>query len=97
VYSRTLETVSTARTRLKRDFDTEAVRQLKATAKQDILIGGPALAAHAFRARLVDECHLFVVGSGKRSLPDNILLKLDLVAERRFGNGMVQLRYRIKP
>ena len=97
VYSRTLETVCTARTRLKRDFDPEAVRQLKATTKQDILIGGPALAAHAFRARLVDECHLFVVGSGKRSLPDNILLKLDLVAERRFGDGMVHLRYRIKP
>jgi hypothetical protein len=50
---------------------------------------------------LVDECHLFlvpiVVGSGKRSLPDNILLTLDLAAERRFGNGMVHLHYRIKP
>jgi dihydrofolate reductase len=101
VYSRTLETVSTARTRLKRDFDPEAVRQLKATTKQDILIGGPALAAHAFRARLVDECHLFlvpiVVGGGKRSLPDDVRLALELVAERRFGDGMVHLRYRIKP
>jgi riboflavin biosynthesis pyrimidine reductase len=69
VYSRTLETVSTARTQLKRNFDPKAVRQLKATTKQDILIGGPALAAHAFWARLVDECLLFlmpiVLGSGK--------------------------------
>ena len=100
VYSRTLETVSTARTRLERNFDPEAVRQLKATTKQDILIGGPALAADAFKARLVDECHLFlvpvVVGSGKRSLPDNCSLALELVAERRFGNGMVHLGYRIK-
>jgi dihydrofolate reductase len=101
VYSRTLETVSTARTRLERAFDPEAVRRLKATTKQGILIGGPALAAHAFRARLVDECHLFlvpiVVGSGKRSLPDNVRLELELVAERRFGNGMVHLHYRIMP
>src|SRR5262249_35165348 len=88
VYSRTLETVFTVRTWLERDFDPEAIRQLKATAKQDILIGGHDLAAHAFRARLVDECHLFlvpiVVGGGKRSLPDNVRLVLELVAERRF-------------
>ena len=101
VYSRTLETVCTARTRLERDFDSEAVRQLKVSTKQDILIGGAALAAHAIRARLVDECQLvlvpIVVGSGKRSVPDNVRLALELVAERPIGNGMVHLRYRIKP
>jgi len=101
VYSRTLETVSTARTRLERDFDPKAVRQLKATTRRDILIGGPALAAHAFRAGLVDECHLFlapiVVGGGKRSLPDHVRLELELLEERRFGNGMVHLHYRIQP
>jgi dihydrofolate reductase len=101
VHSRTLETVSRARTRLERDFDPEAVRQLKATTAQDILIGGPALAAHAFRTRSVNECHLFlvpiVVGGGKLSLPDDVRLALELVAERRFGNGMVHLRDRIKP
>ena len=101
VYSRTLEGVSTARTRIERNFDPQAVRQLKATARQDLLIGGPALATHAFKARLVDECHLFlvpvVVGGGKRSLPDDVRLELVLLEERRFGNGMVYLHYRIKP
>ncbi len=101
VYSQKLETVATARTRIERDFDPEAVRQLKATTGQDLLIGGPDLAAHAFRARLVDECHLFlvpiVVGGGKRSLPNNVRLELELLEERRFDNGMVHLRYRIKP
>jgi dihydrofolate reductase len=63
VYSRTLAAVATARTRIERDFDPEAIRQLKATAGQDILIGGPALATHAFRAGLVDECHLFLAPS----------------------------------
>jgi dihydrofolate reductase len=99
VYSETLAAVSTARTRIERDFDPEVVRQLKATAEGDILIGGPNLAAHAFRAGLVDEYHLFltpiVVGGGKPSLPDNVRLALELLDERRFGNGMVYLRYRI--
>lgn len=101
VYSRTLEGVSTARTRIERDFDPKAVRQLKATTRQDLLVGGPDLATHAFRARLVDECHLFlvpiVVGGGKQSLPNSVCLELELLEERRFGNGMVHLRYRIKP
>lgn len=100
VYSRTLETASTARTRIERDFKPEAVGQLKATSEHDILIGGPDLATSAFRAGLVDECHLFlapiVVGGGKRSLPDNVRLELELLEERRFGNGMVHLRYRIR-
>ena len=98
VYSRTLETASTARTRLERDFDPEAVRALKASAERDLSVAGPELAAHAFRAGLVDECHLFLspilVGGGTRSLPDGVRLELDLVDERSFGNGTVYLRYR---
>jgi dihydrofolate reductase len=100
VYSKTLEAVSTARTRIERDFDPEAVRQMKALAGRDLMVGGPELAAHAFRAGLVDECHLFVVpmvvGGGKRSLPDDVRMKLELLDERRFGNGMVYLKYRIR-
>jgi dihydrofolate reductase len=100
VYSRTLETVSSARTRIERDFDPEAVRQLKATAERDLTVSGPDLAAQAFKAGLVDECHLYlapmVVGGGKQSLPDKVRLKLELLDERRFGNGMVYLRYRTR-
>jgi dihydrofolate reductase len=99
VYSKTLEAVSTARTRIDGDFDPEAVRQMKALAGRDLMVGGPELAAHAFRAGLVDECHLFVVsmvvGGGKRSLPDDVRMKLELLDERRFGNGMVYLYYRV--
>jgi dihydrofolate reductase len=98
VYSNTLETVSSARTRVERDFDPEAVQQLKAAARRDLGVGGPELAAQAFKAGLVDEYHLFlapvVVGGGKQSLPDDVRLKLELLDERRFGNGMVHLRYR---
>jgi dihydrofolate reductase len=98
VYSRTLETVSTRRTQLARTFDPEAIRQLKEASQQDILIGGPELAAYAFRAGLIDECHLFVVpmlvGGGKSALPDKLRLKLELLDERRFSNGIVFLRYR---
>jgi dihydrofolate reductase len=100
VYSRTLEAVSTARTRIERDFDPEAVRQMKAAADRDLTVGGPALAAHAFEAGLVDELHLFVapimVGGGKGFLPDNVHLELELLDERRFGNGMVHLHYRTR-
>jgi dihydrofolate reductase len=100
VYSKTLETVSTAKTRIERDFDPDAVRQIKASAGRDITVGGPELAAHAFKAGLVDECHLFitpiVVGGGKRCLPDNVRLELELLDERRFGNGMVFLHYRTR-
>lgn len=98
VYSKTLEAVSSARTRIERDFDPEGVRQLKAAAERDIMVGGPDLAAQAFKAGLVDELHLFaapvVVGGGRQSLPDNVRLKLELLDERRFGNGMVHLHYR---
>lgn len=100
VYSTTLDTVSTARTRLVRAFDPEAVRQMKASAKRDLTVGGPDLAAHAFKAGLVDACHLviapIVVGGGHQALPDDVRLKLDLVDERRFSNGMVYLHYRTR-
>jgi dihydrofolate reductase len=98
VYSKTLESVSSAKTRIEREFDPEAVRELKARAGSDLIVGGPDLAAQAFKAELVDECQLFlapiVVGGGKQSLPDNVRLPLELVDERRFGNGMVYLRFR---
>ena len=97
VYSTTLEAVSTARTRLEREFDPEAVRELKASSESDLAIAGPGLAAQAFAAGLVDECHLFlapiVVGGGKRALPDNVRVPLELLDQRRFANGMVYLRY----
>ena len=100
VYSRTLETISTRNTQLEQTFDPEAIRQLKATGEHDILIGGPELAAHAFLARLIDECHLFLipilVGGGKSALPDNVRMELELLAERRFRNGTVYLRYRTR-
>jgi dihydrofolate reductase len=99
VYSNTLETVSSARTRIERSFDPDAVRLMKAMAERDISIGGPDLAAQAIRAGLVDECHLFltpaVVGGGKQSLPDKVRLQLELLDERRFGSGVVYLRYRL--
>ncbi len=100
VYSKTLEAVSTRKTQLERNFDPEAIRQLKEAVEHDILIGGPELAAHAFRAGLIDECHLFltpiIVGGGKQSLPDNVRLELELLEERRFGSGVVFLRYRTR-
>jgi dihydrofolate reductase len=98
VYSKTLETALTQRTRIERDFDPEAVRHMKASAERNLTVGGPDLAVHAFRAGLVDECHLFVapiiVGGGTQSLPDDVRLELELLAERRFDGGMVHLRYR---
>jgi dihydrofolate reductase len=98
VYSRTLETASSARTRIERDFDPDAVGQLKASADRDLAASGPELAAHAFKAGLVDEVDLvvapIVVGGGTQALPDNVRLELELLDERRFGNGMVFLQYR---
>ena len=100
VYSRTLQAPSSARTRIERDFDPEAVRQLKAAAKRDITVGGPDLAAQAIKAGLVDEYQLFLtpnlVGGGKQSLPDNVRLELELLDERRFGSGVVYLHYRTR-
>lgn len=100
VYSRTLDTPSTSRTRIEREFDPAAVRQLKESAATDLSIGGPELAAHALAAGLVDECLIFVapalVGAGNRCWPNRIRLRLETLEERRFGNGMVFVRYRIK-
>ena len=100
VYSRTLDAVSTARTRLERDFDPEAVRALKASSERDLSIGGPGLAASAFRAGLVDELQLFIapaiVGGGTASLSSGVRLDLELVEERRFDGGMVYLRYSVR-
>jgi dihydrofolate reductase len=100
VYSKTLEAVSTKKTQIERNFNPTVIRQLKEAVEHDILIGGPELAAHAFRAGLIDECHLFltpiIVGGGKQSLPDNVRLELELLEERRFGSGVVFLRYRTR-
>jgi len=98
VYSRTLETVRTARTRIERDFDAEAIRQLKAGSDRDLTVGGAELAAQAVRAGLVDDYQLFVVpvvvGAGTLALPRAGRIELELVDERRFGNGTVFLHYR---
>jgi dihydrofolate reductase len=97
VYSTTLAEVSSARTRIERSFAPEAVRALKAAVQSDLSVGGPGLAARAFAADLVDEVQLFlsplVVGGGTRALPDGVRLELELTEERRFGNGVVFLRY----
>jgi dihydrofolate reductase len=98
VFSKTLEEVSSTRTRLERDFNPESMRQLKASAERDITVGGPDLAGQAINAGLVDEIHLFltpvVVGGGNRALPDGVRVQLELLDERRFGNGVVHLHYR---
>jgi dihydrofolate reductase len=99
VYSTTLETASSARTRIERRFDPHAVQAMKDAADRDLTVGGPALAAHAFRAGLVDEVHLFVspitVGGGNPFLPARLRLDLQLLDERRFDNGVVYLQYRV--
>jgi dihydrofolate reductase len=99
VYSRSLDAVSTARTRLERDFDPAAVRAMKAGADRDITVGGPILAAEALRASLVDEIHLLVcpvvVGGGKKALPGEMRLGLGLLEARRFGGGVVHMHYRV--
>jgi len=99
VYSRTLPTASTARTRIEREFDPDSVRRLKETSASDITVGGSELAGQAIAAGLVDECHLFlnpvVVGGGKRALPDGRHLALELLDLRRFRSGVVHLHYRL--
>ena len=99
VYSSTLAGPLTANTRLERRFDPRAVLDLKAAASRDLLVGGPNLAAQAFKAGLVDECHLFVwpvvLGGGKPALSTDTRAELALTDERRFGNGVVRLRYRL--
>jgi dihydrofolate reductase len=99
VYSTTLAAVQTARTRLEHRFDPSSVRDMKASATSDLTVGGAHLAAQAFKAGLVDECRLFVwpviIGGGKPALPGGNRGDLELLDERRFGNGVVHLRYRI--
>jgi dihydrofolate reductase len=99
VYSTTLKAASTAKTRLEHSFDPDSVRDMKASATSDLTVGGPNLAAHAFKAGLVDECHLFVhpvvVGRGKPALPKDTRAELELLDERRFSSGVMYLRYRI--
>ena len=97
VYSRTLQKVSSAKTRIEREFDRDAIQRLKQSSGADIAIGGAELAGQAIGAGLVDECHLFLcpiaVGGGKRALPDNIRVQLELLDVHRFRNGVVHLHY----
>jgi len=101
VYSRTLESAPTARTRIESEFDSDSVRAMKDAAESDLSIGGSHLAAEAFRAGLVDEFHLFVVpiivGGGKRALPSDVRLELELLGEKPFTAGVAQLHYRVRP
>jgi dihydrofolate reductase len=100
VYSTTLDAVPTAKTKLERTFDPDSVREMKASATSDLTVGGANLAAHAFKAGLVNECHLFIhpilVGGGKPALPPDTRAELELLDERRFSNGVVYLRYRVR-
>jgi dihydrofolate reductase len=100
VYSTTLDTVPTARTRLESAFDADAVRELKAESDHDLLVGGPHLAAQALAAGLVDECHLMVwpivLGGCNPALPTDARIDLELFDEHRFANGVVALRYRVR-
>ena len=99
LYSTTLDAVSTAKTQLERNFDPASVRAMKASATSDLTVGGAHLAAHALKAGLVDECHLFIrpvlVGGGKPALPSDTRADLELLDDRRLSNGVVYLRYRI--
>jgi dihydrofolate reductase len=101
VYSRTLASTRTARTRLERELDLDAIRALKRSAASDISIGGAEVAGQALAAGLVDECQLFlhpiIVGAGKRALPAGVNVRLELLDQRRFASGVVYLRYRTSP
>ena len=100
VYSTSIEAVSSARTRIERAFDSEAVRRMKARAERDLTVGGPTLAAHLIKAGLVDEYHLYVypvvLGGGRKWLPDDVRIALELLDEHRFGNGVVHVHYRAR-
>jgi dihydrofolate reductase len=100
VFSRTLQAAVSERTRIERDFDPSAIRHLKESSDRDITVGGAQLAGVAMAAGLVDECHLLltpvIVGGGKRALPDGVHAQLELLAQRRFGNGVVHLRYALR-
>jgi dihydrofolate reductase len=98
VYSTTLGTASSARTRIEQVFDPEAVQRMKAASGRDLSVGGPGLAAQAIEAALVDEYHLFVVpilvGGGTPAFPNHVRLELELLDERRFASGVIHLHYR---
>ena len=100
IYSTTLESVTSAKTRIERSFDPDAVRKLKAESDHDLTVDGPNLAAQAIRAGLVDEYHLLmtssVVGGGKRFFPDGVRLDLELVEQRAFKTGLIYARYRTR-
>jgi dihydrofolate reductase len=100
VYSTTLETVASERTRIERSFDPDAVRGLKAGTDSDLSVDGPTLAAQAIAAGLVDDYHLFmttsVVGAGLRFFPDGVRLDLELVAQRAFRTGLIHAHYRAR-
>jgi dihydrofolate reductase len=100
VYSTTLETVASAKTRIERAFEPGAVRTMKGSAERDLSIGGPSLAAHAIKAGLIDEWHLFVIpfviGGGTNWLPDEVRTELELVDEHRFASGVVHMHYATK-
>jgi dihydrofolate reductase len=100
VHSTTLQDVASARSRLVRSFDPEAVGELKAASPLDVSVHGPHLAAHALRAGLVDEVQLYVapvlVGGGTRFFPDDVQLDLELLDQRRFGGGVLYLRYGVQ-
>ncbi len=100
VFSKTLESVSSARTRIERNFHPAMVRQLKSAAEHDMTVGGADLAGQAIKAGLVDELQLFlvpaVVGGGKRALPSGVRSDLELLDTQRFGSGAIYLRYRPK-
>lgn len=100
VYSRTLRSVSSVRTRIAAHLDPAAVRAMKAAAERDLSVGGPELAAQVIRAGLVDEYQMFLapiaIGAGTPALPVDVRLPLELLAERRFASGMVFLHYRAR-
>jgi dihydrofolate reductase len=100
VYSRTLQTPSSARTRIERDFNPATITQLKQSTSHDLTIGGAQLAGAALAAGLVDELHLLLtpilVGAGKRALPANLRARLDLLDERRFTSGVIHLHYAVR-
>lgn len=99
VYSRTLDTPSTPRTKIERDFDPVAITAMKGSSPRDISVGGAELAGQAMAAGVVDECQLLlgpvIVGAGKRALPAKVHAQLELLDERRFRSGVVYLHYRI--
>jgi dihydrofolate reductase len=103
IYSKTIDSVTTKKTRIERDFDEQKIREMKVKSPGDLCVGGPTLAAQAIRAGLVDEIHLFVTPttiSGAFPVipvfPQNYSIKLDLLDERRFSKGWIYLRYRLQ-